>query len=857
VSAAIRIALAAAALWAAGAAGAIPLPGVPAPDAASAGAGATAKKDAPPPAVAAPQAIPVAHVFRAADELDAPLRRAAAAAEADPAVLELERRLAATEATAARLRSDLELRHLQDASAREIERVRQAVAREDLLLSEGEALLEDRSEALAAFTRDLDERLAAWQATAEAARREAAPAPVLRRIAQVEETLRAEAARARGRQDRVLELQARVSELRAELTRVAAAVEEADAALKRQLFELESAPLWRAVFSPGAAGIGLAGQLRQALRESGRDVGAFVSDEAPRIAIHLALVLALGFALLALRRPLAAMKSDDPALRGAERIFSRPWSGAVLLSLTVTGWLYPPLPPAARDVFALAFLVPLLRLLPGLVPDVFRRPLYALAALAALDRLAALAPPRTVLARLAVLAVTLVALGGLANGLRRRGWARFERGGAWSAAARIAALGAAGLLAISALSNLVGNASLAERLTHATLLSAALAAILVGVQVVLVGALAALLHVPFLRRRPLVARHRAILERRFGAAVRLGAVALWAWKTATELGIAGGAAAALGAVLGLRLRVGGLDVSLGDVTAFAVTLGLAFGAARLVRFLLDEGVFAELALPRGVPTAVSTTVQYALVLLGFFWAVLASGMEMSRFSFLVGALGVGIGFGLQNVVNNLVSGLILLYERPVQVGDVVEVGAVVGEVTRIGVRSSTVRTFAGAEVIVPNATLIAADVTNWTLSDRRRRVELPVGVAYGTAPERVIALLLAAVRGRAGVLEDPEPVALFLRFGESSLEFALRFWTSDFDRWQALASEVLVEIDASLRGAGIEIPFPQRDLHVRSLAPAAAEALAAASRERLDPLALRNVAVPPVPPRAKPDPGAR
>jgi small-conductance mechanosensitive channel len=228
-----------------------------------------------------------------------------------------------------------------------------------------------------------------------------------------------------------------------------------------------------------------------------------------------------------------------------------------------------------------------------------------------------------------------------------------------------------------------------------------------------------------------------------------------------------------------------------------------------------------------VAVAISTTIQYALLLLGFSWAALASGMEMSRFSFLVGALGVGIGFGLQNVVNNFVSGLILLYERPVQVGDVVEVGAVSGEVSRIGVRSSTVRTFSGAEVIVPNATLISTEVTNWTLSDKRRRITLAVGVAYGTEPRRVLDLLLASVQGRAGVLEAPPPAALFLRLGESSLDFELRFWTADFDRWQVLASDVMAEVYASLGRAGIEIPFPQRDLHVRSIDAEAAQALKA------------------------------
>jgi potassium-dependent mechanosensitive channel len=284
-------------------------------------------------------------------------------------------------------------------------------------------------------------------------------------------------------------------------------------------------------------------------------------------------------------------------------------------------------------------------------------------------------------------------------------------------------------------------------------------------------------------------------------------------------------------VLGRRLTVGGLDVSLGNVVAFAATLGVAVLVARVLGFVLDEGVFREVVLPRGVPAAVSKTFQYVVLLVGFAWAVLASGMEMSRFSFLLGALGVGIGFGLQNVVNNFVSGLILVYERPVQVGDLVEVGSVSGEVTRIGIRSSTVRTFPGAEVIVPNATLISTEVTNWTLSDRKRRIDIAVGVAYGTDPQQVIDLLLAAVRDRPGVLHSPPPMALFVRFGESAIEFALRFWTPNIDTAQQLASDVLIELHASLARAGIRIPFPQRDLHIRSVAESAASALGAVKRD--------------------------
>jgi small-conductance mechanosensitive channel len=137
-------------------------------------------------------------------------------------------------------------------------------------------------------------------------------------------------------------------------------------------------------------------------------------------------------------------------------------------------------------------------------------------------------------------------------------------------------------------------------------------------------------------------------------------------------------------------------------------------------------------------------------------------------------------------------------------------------VRRIGVRSSTVRTWEGAEVIVPNSKLIDEEVTNWTLSDRQRRIDIPVGVAYGSEPEIVEELLLEVARSHDAVLNQPESSALFLGFGDSSLDFQLRVWTDRMDRWMVTRSELVFAIHAKLREKGIEIPFPQRDLHIRT-----------------------------------------
>jgi small-conductance mechanosensitive channel len=196
------------------------------------------------------------------------------------------------------------------------------------------------------------------------------------------------------------------------------------------------------------------------------------------------------------------------------------------------------------------------------------------------------------------------------------------------------------------------------------------------------------------------------------------------------------------------------------------------------------------------------------------------GVPLDRLTLVVSALGVGIGFGLQNIVNNFVSGVILLFERPIRVGDLIQLEGLFGHVSTIGIRASKVRTFDGSDVIVPNGDLVSARVTNWTLADKKRRIDFPVGVAYGTDPTRVLEILLQIAKEHPEVLEHPEPEALFRSFGDSSLDFALRCWTESDRGLFAVQSDLAVGINAALAEAGIEIPFPQRDLHLRSVDPA-------------------------------------
>ena len=209
---------------------------------------------------------------------------------------------------------------------------------------------------------------------------------------------------------------------------------------------------------------------------------------------------------------------------------------------------------------------------------------------------------------------------------------------------------------------------------------------------------------------------------------------------------------------------------------------------------------------------------YLVFVFGLIIGLQSVGLNLSSLAFLTGIIGVGVGFGLQNIVNNFVSGLILLVERPIKVGDRVEIGELTGDIVRIAARSTWVRTNDNVVIIVPNSDFISNRVTNWTANDRRVRINLRLGVSYSSNPVIVRRILLDLAQAQPDILHEPPPDVIFLGFGDSSLDFELRVWTEDSLRTpQILKSNLFYEIFRSFSEQNIEIPFPQRDIHVRSL----------------------------------------
>jgi len=270
-----------------------------------------------------------------------------------------------------------------------------------------------------------------------------------------------------------------------------------------------------------------------------------------------------------------------------------------------------------------------------------------------------------------------------------------------------------------------------------------------------------------------------------------------------------------GAFMTNAIKVGAAEITLWSVVLFFLVIWFSIEVTRIIRNILEKDVFSRVSTAKGVPTTVVLLVRVSLLAGGFLFAAAAAGIQITSLSIVIGAFSVGIGFGLQNIFNNLVSGLILAIERPINVGDVVQVGELIGVVKSISMRSSNVKSFDGAEVIVPNGNLISNELINWTLSDSNRRIDIRVGVAYGTKPGEVVKLLQQVAEDHEKIDKEPPAMAYFIGFGESSLDFRLLAWTNIDGRLQ-VESELNMAVNDALKQKGIEIPFPQRDLHIRS-----------------------------------------
>jgi small-conductance mechanosensitive channel len=647
-----------------------------------------------------------------------------------------------------------------------------------------------------------------WSHTEDAIRAQSAPPELVLRVEATLGELSRTDERIVALRDRLLAVQGDATRQLGLCDEMLAKLEQYGHAEERELGERNAPPIWRAGSASGHVG-SLAPILAE-IRIEWRLTQGFIArhPSVPLLPLLLFPVLVL---LMRHARSRAAHWTDaNPEIHEHLSVLELPYSVALLVTGFSLFGLHPNSPRLLIDMIATALFVPILRVLQRIVPPALIPPIYGVAALRVVDWLQDFIEPSPVLEQ-ALLSLSMAA--GLlfmlwsVRSAATRGAPATKREQRWFVGVMWTGRFLTLDFGIACVASTLGYLSLARFIssTPLVIVTAFLgffvaARVLIGLWELSLGA------------RPLaslytVRNHRTLISNRSAALISLFAVAGWLFTIRSNLGKLGFEMDMLRRVGAVGVSFGSVSVSLGDLFLCGVTLGASVLLSRLTRFVLDEEIFHRVRLAPGLSYALSTLFQYAILTLGLLLALATLGFDASRLTVMIGALGVGIGFGLQAIVNNFVSGLILLFERPIKTGDTVQVGQVTGEVRRIGVRSSTVRTASGAEVIVPNSTLVSDSVTNWTLSDRSRRFEVPIGVAYGTKPATVLTMLKEVAKQHPEVLAHPEPGAFFLGFGDSALNFELRAWVADGGRLAAVKSEVAVALAEALEAAGI---LPQR-----------------------------------------------
>ncbi|HZD31405.1 MAG TPA: mechanosensitive ion channel domain-containing protein [Candidatus Angelobacter sp.] len=661
----------------------------------------------------------------------------------------------------------------------------------------------------------LDTQEPAWAATLEENHNNKELGPVLAVIEGNLRDIRKLRAQAQESLQLAVNMQINVGSFNQSTQDVIAKLAQARTKLKGRLLDRDSLPLWKI---SARREVGESRTVFGSMSSRWISIVAFLKENKGAIAFDLLLLLIS----LALAKRLSLMtqgkQPSDELETEAYRVCGH-WVALGLLPPMIVGYVLAPTAPVTLvGLLILVSFFPVLIILPPLLNRRFKLLLYVFAALYACNWLISwlgLSPSARREGQFLIDVTFVVVLGYLARPSPKSPDTEAGWGQVFLQAIRFGIA----LIGISLVADMFGYVKLAHYLGVAVVYSAFIAISVLTTLRVCSLLFNVGLRSPFAERLAAVRLHRQAIVRWLPRILIWTGIAVWVIATLDLVGLDSRFYDGVNSLLDFRISGSANGATLGGVLGFFVILVVGYGFASAIRFFFREEVFRRVHMSRGLPELIASIIYYMILVIVFLAAINAGGIELNKLTVLTGAFGVGIGFGMQNIINNFVSGLILQFERPIHIDDIIEVDTNTGKVTRIGVRSSTIQTFQGAEVIIPNANLISSKVINWTLSESQRRRELPVGVAYGSDSKLVLKLLREAAAKHELVLTKPEPMVYFTGFGESALNFELHFWVMQENNGLLITSEVAQAVMQLLGDAGIQIPFPQRDLHLRTVEP--------------------------------------
>ncbi|PQP35564.1 hypothetical protein C6A37_01770 [Desulfobacteraceae bacterium SEEP-SAG9] len=664
----------------------------------------------------------------------------------------------------------------------------------------------------------LSQLKATWTQTRNITQAGQAPGIVLHQIKAVLASIETAHMPLKTQEKAVLDLQGDVAAKRAHCDEVLKQILKARNSAVQDITAWESLPIWSLGLWDDVRGT-LLHRMQVIARGFRINIHEYVRDPSRGMPLHALFFLVLMAATCSARRKKRQWKDSGVGVSPVVKVFDHPYSAALLIVLLAATSVESPTPVHVKEVFVVLALAPMIRLVrpvidPRLAPAIFTA--VFLYAVDVFRQTFCCTPPVDQALLILESLVSIVVLGWMLHAGRLRHNPEQAQGNLLLRNLPLLAKVLMLILTAGCLAAALGFTRLAPLITPSILSGAVFALSLYAFVRVAGGMTVVVLRSRALQRLHMVRNHSDRLQRWIHRLLVWIAIFFWINRSLEYIGLFDPVLSIGSEILGWRLKRGSISISIEDIFVFGLTVSMAYLLSALIRFTLREEVYPRRSVTRGMSYAYSRLIHYIIVAIGFLVGLGALGMNLTQVTVLAGAFGVGIGFGLQNVVNNFVCGLILLFERPVHVGDIVEVGSLLGEVRRIGIRSSTVRTYQGADIIVTNSELITANVTNWTFSDKLRRIDLPVGVNYSAAPQAMIELLEKTAQAHSDVLKNPPPIGLFIGYGDSSINFELRAWTDQFDNWRVVRSELAIAVYDAVHAAGFSFPFPQREVRLLS-----------------------------------------
>lgn len=650
----------------------------------------------------------------------------------------------------------------------------------------------------------LDQLTVIWQATLQSAKQPNTPPSVVKAVQSVVDSIERTRQASESCRAQILDLELRLSEEEARVQRALSSVQQVQTQQLDSLLVRDCPPIWSAGASLG----------NEMMRQSSESFSsqlmastAFTKRVPFAFTIAAVLVLVIATATLWMRRSIRKLADEKPDLQCALPILDLPISTAFVLAFVLSPSILALATSLIQAIILTVALVPTVVVLRRLLERHLYPLVNALVVLYFVSQLRILVSSLPELTRFIflgqMLGASLFLVWLLRSGHLKAMAAETNKRllGALRIITKIGLI----LLPAAFFANIFGYANLGNLVGLTFLRGVDVAAMLYAAIRIIEGLIIIALQVRPLGLLQVITLHRPMLQRRICRVLELMGFLFWLYLLLNFYDLTTPLIEMAQAALNANLAIGSLNISLGRILTFLIAVWASFLVSKFVRFLLEEDVYHHFRLASGVPYAISTMLHYAILLLGFFIALATLGIDLSQITLLAGALSVGIGFGLQNVINNFVSGLILLFERPIKIGDVIEVSGNVGEVRRIGIRASVIRTSDGSEVIVPNGSLISSQVTNWTFSDQQRAIEVSVNVVSGVDTHRVVELLKSIAAGHPDVAKQPVPEVYTVNFTAGAVTFQLRVWTDRSRQWVQVRSDLALAVNEALAREKIAI----------------------------------------------------